>query len=84
MHGDDRLVLAKNWLVARREIDDRQPPHPESDSVIHPDALRNRDPRCTIDSHIECSTPRLPSACSVDDRLIQPVMPHIILFPAQW
>ncbi len=41
-HHDDRPVLAKHRLVARLQIDDRQPPHPQRDRLIRPQPLRIR------------------------------------------
>ena len=38
-HHDDRLVLAKDRLVAGVQIDDREPPHPQGGSVVQPQPL---------------------------------------------
>src|SRR5258708_5994540 len=35
-HHDDRFVLTVNRLIARMQIDDREPPHSERNSVVHP------------------------------------------------
>src|SRR6476620_12231344 len=40
LHGDHALVFVEYRLVARGEIDDREPSHSESDVRVHPDPFR--------------------------------------------
>ena len=70
-HHGDRPILVEDRLVARREVDDREPPHAERRRPRSHQMPRESGPRCSIAAHIRSTT-------SVDGpaKSILPAMPH--------